>query len=97
MALSPDGRILVYCAGDEDGSRLYLRAMGETQAAPITGTEGGVGPFFSPDGEWIGFWADGQLKKVRVDGGPSMSVCDAPSPPCGADWGPDGTIVFDGD
>ena len=97
MALSPDGRILVYSAGDDNGSRLYLRAMGETQAAPITGTEGGVGPFFSPDGEWIGFWADGQLKKVRVDGGPSMSVCDAPSPPCGADWGPDGTIVFDGD
>jgi serine/threonine-protein kinase len=94
MALSPDGRHLVYSAGDDSGSRLFLREMDETQASPITGTEGGVGPFFSPDGEWIGFWADGTLKKVRTDGSPPVSLCDAPYAPYGASWGPSNTIVF---
>ncbi len=94
LALSPDGRHLIYSASDDTGSRLFLRAMDDTQALPITGTEGGVGPFFSPDGEWIGFWAEGNLKKVRTDGGPPMPVCDAPRAPFGASWGPDDTIVF---
>ena len=94
MALSPDGRHLVYSAGDDTGSRLYVRGMDETQATPIPGTEGGVGPFFSPDGEWVGFWADGFLEKVRTDGSPPVPVCDAPSPPFGASWGADDVIVF---
>ncbi len=93
MALSPDGLFLVFSAGEDDDSRLYLRGMDEISASPITGTEGGMSPFFSPDGEWIGFWANGRLKKVRTDGGPPISVCAVPSPPCGASWGPGGTIV----
>ncbi len=93
MALSPDGLFLVFSAGEDDYSRLYLRGMDEISASPIAGTEGGMGPFFSPDGEWIGFWANGSLKKVRTNGGPPMSVCATPSRPCGASWGPNGTIV----
>jgi len=95
MALSPDGRYLVFSAGDDSGSRIYVRAMDEIKATSIPGTEGGVGPFFSPDGEWIGFWADEQLKKVRIDGGPAMPVCDVPSAPWGASWGPENVIVFE--
>jgi len=94
IALSPDGRYLVYSAGNDDGSRLYLREMSEAQATPITGSEGGVGPFFSPDAEWIGFWADDALKKVRVDGGPPMVVCAAPRVIRGASWGPGNDIFF---
>ena len=94
MDISPDGRLLVYCAGGEEGSRLYLRALDEVRGAPIAGTEGGVGPFFSPDGEWIGFWADAALKKVRIDGSPPVTVCDAEWPPYGASWGPSDIIVF---
>jgi len=94
MALSPEGRYLVFSASDEKGSRLYLRAMDEIRGTPIDGTEGGVGPFFSPDGNWIGFWSDGSLKKVRIDGGPVVPICDAPWPPYGASWSPSNTIVF---
>jgi serine/threonine-protein kinase len=93
MALSPDGRYLVYSAGDGEGSRLYLRPMNEHEAEPILGTEEAVGPFFSPDGEWIGFWADGNLKKVPIDGGPPVALCEARRT-FGASWGPDDTIVF---
>ena len=63
-------------------------------AIPIQGTEGGAGPFLSPDGEWIGFWANGQLKKVRIEGGPPVTLCDTFRPPYGASWGPSGTIVY---
>jgi len=93
MAVSPDGRTLVFSAGDDTGSRLYVRALNEIQGTPIAGTEGGVGPFFSPDGKWVGFWAGGVLKKVRTDGSPPVPVCDA-RVPFGASWGPDGAIVF---
>ncbi len=78
VALSPDGRHLVFGAGDIEGvRRLYLRPMDELEAEPIPGTEGGLGPFFSLDGEWIGFWAGGKLKKVPIDGGPPVALCDA--------------------
>jgi len=94
MALSPEGRHLVYSAGDEKGSRLYVRAMDEVRGTPIAGTEGAIGFFLSPDGDWIGFWADGSLKKVRTDGGPAIPICDADWPPYGASWGPFNTIVL---
>ena len=94
MDISPDGRHLVFGAGDSNGSKLYLRSMDAIQATPIDGTEGGVAPFFSPDGEWIGFWADRFLKKVRIDGSQPVPVCGARRPPFGANWGPFGTIAF---
>jgi len=93
LALSPDGTRLVYVALREGSTQLFLRTLDELTATPIRGTEGGTGPFFSPDGEWIGFFAGGKLKKVAVTGGTTLSLCDAPDGR-GASWGPDDTIIF---
>ena len=71
VALSPDDRYLVYSANDQ----LYLREVAQMDAVPIRGTDGAVNPFFSPDGQWIGFAADGQLKKVPIGGGPPVTLC----------------------
>jgi len=94
LALSPDGTKLVY-SGYRRGEkrRLYLRPMDRFEATPIPGTEGGTGPFFSPDGEWVGFWADRKLKKVSLAGGSPLTLCDAPAFR-GASWGEGGTILF---
>ena len=89
LALSPGGTHLAYIGGDQ----LYLRAMGEIEATPIPRTEGATEPFFSPNGQWIGFWAAGQMKKVSVNGGTSVALCDA-APPSGVAWNPDDTIFF---
>jgi len=89
VALSPDGTRLVYSANQQ----LYLRAMDQMDATPVRGTEGARSPFFSPGGEWVGFWADGQLKKVAVRGGAAVTLCAAQNP-WGARWGADDTIVF---
>ena len=94
FAFTPDGRNLIYSAGDDEGSQLYMRAMDATDAIPILGTQSAVGPFLSPDGQWIGFWAKSQLNKIRIDGGPPITLCDASDPPFGASWGPNGTIVW---
>jgi eukaryotic-like serine/threonine-protein kinase len=98
MAIAPDGGFLVYSAieenpGPQARSRLYLRRMNQSTASPIAGTEGGINPFLSPDGRWVGFWADGKLKKVLVEGGVAATLCDLPL--CyGASWGPDDRIAF---
>jgi eukaryotic-like serine/threonine-protein kinase len=93
LALSPDGTRLVYAGRGPQGTRLYVRELDRFGATPIPGTEGGVGPFFSPDGQWVGFWADRKLKKVSLAGGQPLTICDAPSYR-GASWGSDGTILF---
>jgi serine/threonine-protein kinase len=93
IALSPDGRRIVYVGDNNDSDVLYLRLTRELQAVPLPGTEDADAPFFSPDGEWIGFGARGKLKKVSVLGGPPATLCDAPSFR-GGTWGTDGTIVF---
>ena len=89
LALSPDGGDLVYV----DGNQLYRRPMGALEATAIAGTEAGQYPFFSPDGKWIGFFADGFLKKVALSGGPPVTICEAGFR-YGASWGVDDTIVF---
>jgi serine/threonine-protein kinase len=100
MAISSDGSFVVYSAIEENPSpqvkpQLYLRRMDQAEAKPITGTEGGINPFLSPDNRWVGFWADGKLKKVPVDGGVPTTLCDA-ALIFGACWGPDNSIVFAG-
>jgi hypothetical protein len=72
---------------------LYLRALDELDGLPLARTEGAFGPFFSPDGNWIGFFADNKLKKVSVSGSDPIALCDAPNPH-GGSWGTDGTILF---
>ena len=102
LALSPDGRTLAYVAVVQDGDRrLYRRSMDQLEAFPIRGTEGAAWPFFSPDGEWVGFFAGGglgdlSLKKVSLTGGPPTTLTPPLSGFRGASWGPDGTIVFAG-
>jgi hypothetical protein len=93
LALSQDGTRLVYAGRAPQGKRLYVREMDRYGATAIPGTEDGIGPFFSPDGQWVGFWADRKLKKVSLAGGPPLTICDAPSYR-GASWGSDGTILF---
>ena len=93
MALSPDGSQLAYVVNRGGTRQLYLRAMGSLEAKAIPGTEGAVNPFFSPDGQWLGFWAGGKIKKVSVTGGAALSLADAVDAR-GASWGSQGTIVF---
>jgi serine/threonine protein kinase/Tol biopolymer transport system component len=93
VAFSPDGTRLVYIARQGGSQQLYLRAMDSPEATPIPGTEGGVNPFFSPDGLWVGFFAGGTLKKVSVGGGLALSLGVA-SNPAGASWGSQGIIAF---
>jgi hypothetical protein len=90
IALSPDGRLLVYASAAPFG--LIKHRLDEFGVEPVRGGEGGSWPFFSPDGAWIGFFADGKLKKVSAAGGLAVTICDAPPNARGA-WGDDGTIV----
>ena len=94
VALSPDGTQLAWVANNQ----LYLRPLDQMEATPIRGTEGGTGghgrsPFFSADGQWLGFWAENQLKRVSVSGGAPVTLTDAENP-WGASWGADDTILF---
>ena len=94
LAISPDGSDVVY-AGAPKGkpSQLFLRSFGHPDVQPIAGTEGAYSPFFSPDGKWVGFFADGKLKKVPVSGGAASTLCDAPRG-WGGTWGPGNNITF---
>ena len=94
LALSSDGSKLAYTALQGTAApRLFLRVMDGTTAKAIAGTEGAHSPFFSPDGQWIGFFAQGKLKKVPADGGAAQVLCDAPGG-MGGDWAADDTIYF---
>jgi Tol biopolymer transport system component len=96
LAISPDGRRVVYVGRRADKRHLFLRALDAAEAAPIAGTEGAYSPFFSPDGQWLGFWVDGKIKKVSLSGGAPVAVCDCgiSDRMLGATWGADNTIVF---
>ena len=72
---------------------LYVRSLDQLQATALSGTENARDPFFSPDGQWIGFFADGKLKKISMQGGAAVTLCDA-SNDRGGSWGDDGMIVF---
>jgi serine/threonine-protein kinase len=94
VAVSPDGTRLVYVANN----RLYLRTIGRNDTAPIgiADEPGGASPrnpFFSPDGRWVGFWQNRQLRKVSVAAGPPVALCAALNPQ-GASWTTDDTILF---
>jgi eukaryotic-like serine/threonine-protein kinase len=94
VALSPDGTRLAYIAAQGGGvQQLYLRAMDSPEVKPIPGTEGAAVPFFSPDSQWVGFFAGGKLKKVSVGGGATVTLGDA-AQPVGASWGSQGMIAF---
>jgi serine/threonine-protein kinase len=96
VAISPDGEWLVYKAARQTGPQLFLRSVRDFEVRPIPGTENARAPFFSPTGDWIGFFdlAGRELKKVSVRGGAPFSLCEIGSSGKGASWGPAGTIVF---
>ncbi len=94
-ALSPDGTSLVFRSPLTGPGQLYLKRRDEVVARPLAGTEGGSGPFFSPDGAWIGFVANGQLRRIPSTGGVSLKLADSVNVDYnrGA-WLEDGSIVF---
>jgi hypothetical protein len=94
VALSPDGVQLAYVARQGAVQQLYLRAMDSLEARPVLGTEGASEPFFSPDGQWLGFFSGGKLKKVLVTGGAALTLGDGFLQPRGASLGSQGTIAF---
>ena len=101
VAISPDGARVVYAAN----GALWLRPVDQLEAVPIAGTENARGPFFSPDGQSIGFWANGQVRRVATSGGTPMTITDAAPTRTtelqvvsleidGASWGADNMIVY---
>src|SRR5438309_2166408 len=76
IALSPDGTQLAYVALQGGKQQLFLRAMDSLEARPILGTDGASEPFFSPDGQWLGFFAGGKLKKVSLSGESGQTLSD---------------------
>jgi serine/threonine protein kinase len=98
MAISSDGRFVIYSAIEKDSGpdakyRLYLRRIDQPVGKPIVGTEGGICPFLSPDDRWVGFSADGKLKKIRIEGGAATNLCDI-SILFGAHWSLKNDIIF---
>ena len=95
VVLSPDGTRLAFVASaPEQPRRIYVRSLDELQATALPGSENAEAPFFSPDGRWLGFFADRKLKKISVEGGAAVNICDAPDGGGGASWSENGTIVF---
>jgi len=94
IALSPDGCMLAFVARDSLGKNLlWVRPLDAISGQALSGTEGARYPFWSPDSRFIGFFADGKLKKIEASGGPSQTLCDAPIGR-GGSWNQEGTIVF---
>lgn len=93
IAISPTGSMVAWSACRNDSCQLYVRDLESLDSRALQGTEGASAPFFSPDELWIGFFADGKLKKVFVRGGGAATITEA-SQPFGGAWLPDGIIVF---
>jgi len=95
VAISPDGGSIVFRDPPAGAGQLYLKRREDLEAQPLAGTEGGTGPFFSPDGAWIGFFVRQEMRKVPVSGGTSLKLVDSIniSYP-GGTWLDDGSIAF---
>jgi serine/threonine protein kinase/Tol biopolymer transport system component len=92
--LSPDGtHLAVIAMGSDQKRRIYVRSLDQLKAVVLSGTENSRDHFFSPDGQWLGFFADGKVKKISIHGGAAAVLCDAPDDR-GGSWSEDGTIVF---
>src|SRR5262245_8050962 len=95
VAVSPDGTRMTYVAAIGGRQQLALRTIDRDEPVPIAGTDGASDPFFSPDGNWIGFFARGSLQKIPASGGVATLLCAARAG-LGATWSRDGTIIFGG-
>ena len=92
-ALSPDGSVVVFAASVGSSTQLYVRRLDSLDIMPLRGTEGAAAPFFSPDSQWVGFFADGDLKKAALSGGVVTTLIEDIRLARGGTWG-DGFIVF---
>jgi len=93
IALSPDGKNVAYTVRRGDISQLYLRALNRLEPTLVPASEDAYNPFFSSDGQWVGFFAQGKLKKAAVAGGVPQDICAA-GDGIGASWGSDDMIYF---
>jgi len=96
FTLSPDGTRLVYAARVAAGIRLQMRRLDQLEVEPLAGFEGALMPFFSPDGQSIGFYSEGRIRRAPATGGEPVTIAETPRGIIGASWGPDGTILFGG-
>jgi serine/threonine-protein kinase len=94
IALAPDGKSFVYLAIADGIRRLFLRPIDQTTARLLPGSEGASVPFYSPDSKWVGFLAQGQMKKVAIGGGDAVFIGQVPGVLTGAAWGDRGVIAF---
>jgi len=95
VALSPNGRLLAFVATAEGKSFLWVRPLDSLSPRQLPGTEGAGAPFWSPDSRFIGFSAQGKLKKIEISGRPAVAVCDVDSDALGGGtWNRDGVILF---
>ena len=94
IALSPDNSSLVYLGAN---GQLMLRRFSENEARSLSASIQGVEPFFSPDGQWVGFFSitERVLKKVAISGGPAITLCKSETAPYGVNWSEDGIVFGD--
>ena len=93
MAISPDGRTVAFSATTQGASSLWLRDLSAAASRPLPGTNGAQYPFWSPDRRSLGFFADGKLKRIDIDGGAELTLADA-SDPRGGTWARNDVIFF---
>jgi Tol biopolymer transport system component len=94
LAVSPDGHTLAYVAVRDGVSGLYVRPLAVFDATLLAGTEGAYNPFFSPDGRWLGFFAQDKMKRIAVNGGAAATIVEGLGVAPGASWSADNTIVY---
>ncbi len=98
VAISADGTRRVLAASSDKGERvIFYGELGQVDWRRLPGTEGAEAPFFSPDGKWVGFFAGNEMRRIAVEGGPSLAIAKSGAQTRGAVWLPDGTIVFSPD
>jgi serine/threonine protein kinase len=95
LAISPDGEKLVFVANSDGRPMLWLRPLASVAARPLPRSDGATYPFWSPDSRSVGFFAEGKLKRVDIDGGSAQTLTNVLTAAArGGSWGRDGTILF---
>ena len=97
IAISPDGSRVAFVGEKEERISLFVRSLDAYDAVPVRSSDGARDPFFSPDGEWVGFFAGGEMRRVHLASGASSSITHASLQSRGASWGADERIVFSQD
>jgi serine/threonine protein kinase/Tol biopolymer transport system component len=92
IAISPDGTKIAFIATSQGRPKLWVRSLDSVSARPLPGTDGALGPFWSPDSRSLGFFADGKLKRIDIENGLVQALADSDS--AGGSWNQDGVIIF---